>query len=127
MECGAGRISADFIVDVCLCPSAWYARPPCTEVKRMFVELDCDGSGAIDAGEMRVLLQKMGVYLTARELDLAVQSIDKDGSVSADSQMIPKLRLRLGGDMLARTVQASRVANFRVQSAYPHGLMRREK
>lgn len=93
----------------------------------MFVELDCDGSGAIDAGEMRVLLQKMGVYLTARELELAVQSIDKDGSVSSDSQMILKLRLRLGGDMLARTVQASRVAKFRVQPAYPHGLMRREK
>ena len=53
----------------------------------MFAEVDVDGSGAIDAGELRGLLQKMGVYLTARELELAVLSIDKDGSVSPDSQM----------------------------------------
>ena len=53
----------------------------------MFAEVDVDGSGAIDAGELRGLLQKMGVYLTARELELAVLSIDKDGSVSTDSQM----------------------------------------
>jgi Ca2+-binding EF-hand superfamily protein len=58
-----------------------------TEVKRMFAEVDVDGSGAIDASELRELLQKMGVYLTARELELAVLSIDKDGSVSFDSQM----------------------------------------
>jgi Ca2+-binding EF-hand superfamily protein len=49
--------------------------------------VDVDGSGAIDASELRELLQKMGVYLTARELELAVLSIDKDGSVSFDSQM----------------------------------------
>eukprot|EP01043_Picozoa_sp_COSAG02_P095144 COSAG02_NODE_31529_length_532_cov_0.535797_1_plen_86_part_00 len=57
------------------------------EVKRMFAEVDVDGSGAIDASELRELLQNLGVYLTARELELAVLSIDKDGSVSSDSQM----------------------------------------
>ena len=47
----------------------------------MFAEMDVDGSGAIDAAELRVLMQRLGKYLTARELELAVQSIDKDGSV----------------------------------------------
>jgi len=53
----------------------------------MFAEVDVDNSGAIDASELRELLQNMGVYLTARELELAVLSIDKDGSVSFDSRM----------------------------------------
>lgn len=53
----------------------------------MFAEVDVDNSGAIDASELRELLQNMGVYLTARELELAVLSIDKDGSVSFDSQL----------------------------------------
>ena len=50
----------------------------------MFAEIDVDGGDTIDAGELRTLMQKLGKYLTARELELAVQVIDADGSGEID-------------------------------------------
>jgi Ca2+-binding EF-hand superfamily protein len=48
--------------------------------RELFNEVDADGSGTLDKDELRVLARKLGKYLTAQELDLAMSLIDEDGS-----------------------------------------------
>lgn len=45
-----------------------------------FAHFDADGSGAIDARELRGLVATLGGYLTDKELDVALSALDRNGN-----------------------------------------------
>jgi hypothetical protein len=55
-------------------------RPAQAGLRRIFDAIDTDGSGSLDADEIGKLCENMGAKLTDKELELAMRTIDKDGS-----------------------------------------------
>eukprot|EP01051_Picozoa_sp_SAG22_P005383 SAG22_NODE_317_length_12513_cov_41.467214_16_plen_67_part_00 len=49
------------------------------EIRAKFDELDSDGSGGLDGGELGVLVGSMTKGLSAAQLGQAVRAIDRDG------------------------------------------------
>eukprot|EP01051_Picozoa_sp_SAG22_P022959 SAG22_NODE_5718_length_965_cov_1.461894_1_plen_250_part_10 len=56
------------------------------EIKALFVELDADGSGELDAEEIEQVLLRMGRPLSTRALAEAMEEMDLDGSGDVDFQ-----------------------------------------
>ena len=55
-----------------------------TQVRRKFRKLDTDGSGTIGVEELRGLLLELGLKLSKRKREKAVQQMDNDGSGEVD-------------------------------------------
>ena len=51
----------------------------------VFKEIDSDGNGKIDPGELKDAMSKMGVKLTAKEVDRMMIEADQDGFVRTGS------------------------------------------
>ena len=62
-------------------------------IKQVFEALDEDGSGAIEASEMRVVMSKLGVDLTAEEARDMVRFADQDGDGSIDYEEFQRVLL----------------------------------
>ena len=54
-------------------------RQPCFNVYEAFNSLDLDGSGRVDAGEIKRLIESRGFYVTHKEADSVLKKFDKDG------------------------------------------------
>lgn len=54
------------------------------ELRTVFLEIDTDGSGALDRGEVVVLAQRLGHTLTDAQLSRAMSEMDSDGGGSVD-------------------------------------------
>ena len=54
------------------------------ELRELFDEIDTDGGGTLDRGEIKALADKLGVAMSKRELDLAMKEMDEDGSGEVD-------------------------------------------
>ena len=52
--------------------------------QRMFSQIDTDGSGLLDEGEMKVLFKNLGLELTQEQEDFIMKEIDEDGSGEID-------------------------------------------
>jgi Ca2+-binding EF-hand superfamily protein len=54
------------------------------ELTRVFKEIDTDGSGYVDAGELQAALQKKGLSLSAEQVSVLMKSADEnsDGKLS---------------------------------------------
>jgi len=55
--------------------------------RRMFFELDRDGSGSIDAEELGIMLRSLGQSPTEQEINELINSVDGGGSSAADGQI----------------------------------------
>ena len=53
-------------------------------LRELFDEIDTDGGGTLDRGEIKALADKLGVAMSKRELDLAMKEMDEDGSGEVD-------------------------------------------
>ena len=53
-------------------------------VERMFGELDLDGSGLLDMGEVRQLCLDLGLELTDDQYEVVMKKLDEDGSGEVD-------------------------------------------
>ena len=54
------------------------------QLEKMWVEMDADGSGALEPEELRQVLAKMGTKLNDRKLARLMREIDRDGDGSVD-------------------------------------------
>ena len=52
-----------------------------TSVERLFLELDADGGGEVDASELKEGLARMDVELSASGAEALVRAIDADGKI----------------------------------------------
>jgi len=53
-------------------------------IEKMFHELDADGSGLLDHGEIKQLCNDLGLQLTDEQVDMALAKIDEDNSGECD-------------------------------------------
>ena len=60
------------------------AKPKERGLRELFDEIDTDGGGTLDRGEIKALADKLGVAMSKRELDLAMKGVDEDGSGEVD-------------------------------------------
>merc|ERR1712232_1082514 len=65
-------------------PSTALSAEQKAEVKEAFDLFDTDGSGAIDATELKVAMQALGFEPTAAEVAKMVQDIDVDGNATIE-------------------------------------------
>ena len=56
-----------------------FARQPYFNVYEAFNSLDLDGSGKVEAGEIKRLIESRGFYVTHKEADSVLKKFDKDG------------------------------------------------
>ena len=83
-------------------------------VRSVFKKYDADGTGSIDAAELRRLLLDLGFSLSNDELIAALKVIDADGSKRVElDEFVAWWRQRdkienLGHDQLQRTVELAR-------------------
>ena len=54
------------------------------ELRTVFLEIDTDGAGALDRGEVVALAQRLGHTLTDAQLSRAMSEMDSDGGGSVD-------------------------------------------
>lgn len=54
------------------------------QLRKLFAEIDEDGSGLLDRGEVYQLAEKLGATLSTAELDAAMAEMDEDGSGEVD-------------------------------------------
>eukprot|EP00941_MAST-03F_sp_MAST-3F-sp1_P002536 g2536.t1 len=57
-----------------------------TQARKLFAEIDADGSGKLDRKEVKVLVERMGDPVTSKELDVAFNEMDpnNDGIIDVD-------------------------------------------
>merc|ERR1712232_388057 len=65
-------------------PSTALSAEQKAEVKEAFDLFDTDGSGAIDATELKVAMQALGFEPTAKEVEKMVADIDIDGNATIE-------------------------------------------
>jgi hypothetical protein len=68
-------------------------------VRAAFAHYDADGSGAIDATELRSLVADLGSYLTDKELAAALASLDRDGDGAIDEEEFTAWWTAQSGDL----------------------------
>eukprot|EP01046_Picozoa_sp_COSAG06_P102124 COSAG06_NODE_48280_length_333_cov_0.858974_1_plen_96_part_01 len=49
-------------------------------LRTLFDEIDADGGGSLDRGEVARMAEKMGAAMSEHELDAAMAEMDEDGS-----------------------------------------------
>ena len=73
---------------LCACHTRLLIRCPlCAAVAHiLFNEMDADGSGSLDRGEIEHLCERLGKKMTSEQIDAAMVEMDehKNGSVDAD-------------------------------------------
>jgi Ca2+-binding EF-hand superfamily protein len=58
---------------------------PAALIAKLFAEIDTDGSGTLDRGEVAAVAAKLGLRLGKRQLDEAMRAMDEDGSGEVDA------------------------------------------
>ena len=55
-----------------------------TQIDQVFDEIDADGSGEIDADELKLALEKMGIKLTKKNVETMIRVVDDNGDGVVD-------------------------------------------
>ena len=87
----------------------------------LFREMDADGSGKLDFGEVQALCERLGQKKTDEEITKALRQMDKDGSMQADADEFVNWWIFYGGRKVPIPDEYMNLADMAGGRAPPRG------